>query len=149
MVACGGCGAQLHVSAVSCPHCKLDRAGQSRSSVAGRRYGHAAPPKSFTDAIGACFSKYATFSGRASRSEYWYFQLFFFIVLLMAAMVSDLAISVLSIGLLLPVWASGSRRLHDANMSGWRQLLVVIPFVGLLVLYWFCKGPVDPNDYND
>lgn len=108
-----------------------------------------APPRSFGEAIATCLSKYATFSGRASRSEYWYFQLFFFLVAFAAGVLfGDPGMGLVALALVLPVWASGARRLHDTNRSGWWQLLTIIPVAGLLVLYWLCLKPVEPNDYG-
>jgi uncharacterized membrane protein YhaH (DUF805 family) len=73
----------------------------------------------FQDAIRVCFSKYATFSGRASRPEYWWFVLF------------------LCLGTLLPSLAAATRRLHDTQRSGWWQLVGLVPLVGLFVLIYF------------
>ena len=67
----------------------------------------------------------------------------------MGSMLGDSAFAIVAFAFVLPAYASSSRRLHDANMSGARLLIALIPFAGLLVLYWMCKAPVDPNDYND
>ena len=78
----------------------------------------AAPARSFGEAIKVCFSKYVTFKGRASRSEFWYFVLFQ--ALLSAATALLPAINVIvSVGLLLPSFAVTFRRLHDTDRSGW------------------------------
>ena len=108
---------------------------------------HAAAPVGFARAVVRSLFKYAGFSGRASRSEFWYFQLFVWLLFFAAAFVPlpqqmqqalplpqrQLALCVLA-ALLLPVLASGARRLHDRGMSGWWQVLSVIPVLGLLTV---------------
>lgn len=86
----------------------------------------AAPARSFTEAIKVCFQNYATFRGRASRSEYWWFQLFVFLLsglgsLLEGGMGGDgQALSGLfAIATFLPNLSVSVRRLHDTNRSGW------------------------------
>lgn len=103
----------------------------------------------FAESIKSCFSNYVTFSGRASRSEFWWFQLF----QLMA--VSILALTgpgiFLALATLLPAWAVGVRRLHDIDKSGWNILWYFIPVVGvILVLVWNTRrGTEGTNDYGD
>lgn len=89
--------------------------------------------------------KYANFSGRAMRSEYWWFILFYFIAYLVLAVVDyllgvQLLTAILSLGLLIPSIGVGVRRLHDLDKSGWWLLLCLVPIIGALVLiYWFCQ----------
>jgi uncharacterized membrane protein YhaH (DUF805 family) len=93
--------------------------------------------------------KFATFSGRARRSEYWYFTLFNLIIEIVLAVI-DMAtglysqgtgVGVLSgifgIAMILPSIAVGIRRLHDTNRSGWWLLIGVIPLLGAIVLLIF------------
>jgi uncharacterized membrane protein YhaH (DUF805 family) len=109
----------------------------------------------FGDAIRSCFAKYATFTGRAPRSEYWYFLLFQALLGVVAAVVS-MAIdsNVLSIlvdlALFLPSLAVGVRRLHDIDKSGWWLLLGFIPVIGWVMLFiWACtKGSLGPNRFG-
>lgn len=87
-------------------------------------------------------SKYADFSGRASRSEYWYFTLFNYIGLIVAAFVGGLLSNVsqvfsilgflYALGTAIPSLAVGARRLHDTGRSGWLQLIAAIPIVGFI-----------------
>jgi len=73
------------------------------------------------EAVTACLTKYATFSGRSSRSEYWWFYLFY----IMIAAVGSLALGdspvtdLVSLALLIPLVAAGVRRMHDTDHSGW------------------------------
>jgi uncharacterized membrane protein YhaH (DUF805 family) len=94
----------------------------------------------FGQSITSCFSQYATFSGRASRSEFWWFFLFQILVSVAAGMVSEKLSGLVSLGLLLPALAVGARRLHDIGRSGWWQLLL-ITVIGLLVLVFFWAQP--------
>ena len=84
----------------------------------------------FGQSIKTCFSKYVTFSGRATRSEYWWFALLSFIVAFIPV------VNLLSILLILPGLAVAVRRLHDVGKSGWNFLWVIIPFLGGLYLLW-------------
>lgn len=100
--------------------------------------------------------KYATFSGRAMRSEYWWYALFVLIVAIVLALVDRfvLGASVLgaiwSLATLIPSLAVAVRRLHDLDKSGWWLLLGFIPLIGALVLlYWFCQpGTPGPNQFG-
>ena len=67
----------------------------------------------FGQAISSCLSKYATFSGRASRPEFWWFFLFQILISLAASMLGETINGLVALGLLLPALAVGSRRLHD------------------------------------
>jgi len=97
---------------------------------------------SFADAVRTVFSKYATFSGRARRSEFWWFTLFAIIVYIVVGII-DAAIKnailgiIVGLALLLPSLAVTVRRLHDTGRSGWWILIGLIPFVGAIVLLVF------------
>ena len=107
----------------------------------------------FVDAL----QKYAVFSGRAQRSEYWYFFLFYFLLAVAAAILDGLVESfnqrtglgffsgILALGLLLPSLAVGVRRLHDIDRSGWWLLIAVIPLVGAIVLLVFTVKDSQPG----
>ena len=78
----------------------------------GYQQGYVRPQVGFGEAISICFKKYADFSGRARRSEYWWFMLFCFLLSLVTCGVGILAV-------LIPMYAVQVRRLHDTNRSGW------------------------------
>jgi uncharacterized membrane protein YhaH (DUF805 family) len=90
---------------------------------------------------------YATFSGRARRSEYWWFALANVIVNVALNIVGSLgdalsslagvAVLVYGLGTLIPSLAVAARRLHDTGRSGWMMLLALIPLVGLIILIVF------------
>lgn len=103
----------------------------------------------FGQAISTCFSKYATFSGRASRPEFWWFFLFQLLVSIAASMLGDLVSSLVSLALLLPALAVGARRLHDIGKSGWWQL-IMLTVIGLLVLiYWWAQPGTEGGNAHD
>jgi uncharacterized membrane protein YhaH (DUF805 family) len=89
------------------------------------------------NAISTCFKKYATFSGRASRSEFWFFYLFYVIIYIVglivgAALESPFLLYVFILPLLLPLLAAGVRRIHDTGRSGWFYLVPVYNLILLL-----------------
>lgn len=88
----------------------------------------------FITAIKTCFSKYATFSGRARRSEFWFWYLFTIIVNLCLTWIPFA--SLLTLALILPSFAVVVRRLHDIGRSGWWILLSIVPSIitmGILI----------------
>ncbi|WP_343315647.1 DUF805 domain-containing protein [Brucella sp. BE17] len=132
----------------------------------------------FTESIRTVLKqKYATFSGRASRSEYWWFSLFYTLVLA-ALFISGLVIRMIAgtgeafslaylivmipaaifmLALIIPFIALQVRRFHDRNLSGWWYLLLMvlsaIPYVGFLasiasLVITILKGTDGPNKFG-
>jgi uncharacterized membrane protein YhaH (DUF805 family) len=97
-----------------------------------------------------CLTKYADFSGRAPRSEYWWFSLGVFGIAFGAALLSDVLYVLAVMGLLLPSLAAGARRLHDTGNSGWMLLFWLIPIIGTIVLIVLMvqEGEQAPNRYG-
>ena len=95
----------------------------------------------FQESIQTCFKKYADFSGRASRPEYWWFALFLVIASLVLGAVSDWLGLIFALGTIVPSIAAATRRLHDTNRSGWWQLIAFIPLIGAIVLIVFLAQP--------
>jgi uncharacterized membrane protein YhaH (DUF805 family) len=110
---------------------------------------------SFTDAISDGFSKYVTFTGRSSRSAYWWWYLFG-VLAVVAGLIIDVALGttpifygLIALGLLLPNLAVTVRRLHDTGRSGWWILIGLIPLVGAIVLLVFVlQGSDPPNEWG-
>ena len=96
----------------------------------------------FVQAIKSCLGQYATFSGRASRPEYWWFFLFQVLVMVATGMLGDVINGLASLALLLPALAVGTRRLHDIGRTGWWQLLLLTGIGFFVLLYWW----VQPTD---
>jgi len=89
---------------------------------------------SFNQAIQTCFKKYAVFKGTASRSEYWWWALFSFVIQLASSGVLGRAGgNVVSLAIILPGLAVGVRRMHDSNHSGW---WVLCPIVNIVFLFF-------------
>jgi uncharacterized membrane protein YhaH (DUF805 family) len=118
----------------------------------------------FFEAIRSGFRNFAGFSGRAVRSEYWYFALFSGLVYQVAAIldaalfpandfVRNLGVGPLYLltvlVLLLPAVAVCVRRLHDLDRTGWWAVLPLTLIGGFVLLYWFCKpGTSGPNRFG-
>lgn len=113
----------------------------------------------FKESIITCIQyKYADFKGRASRSEYWYFFLFNFLVGFTASLIdsfvfgnSPILYLIVILGLFIPGLAVGVRRLHDIGKSGWWILIALIPIVGIIVLIVFYskRGEEGANEYGE
>ncbi|MDE6855364.1 MAG: DUF805 domain-containing protein, partial [Muribaculaceae bacterium] len=116
---------------------------------------------SFKEAVvRALTQNYCNFSGRASRSEYWWFYLFTCIVSWVVSIVVSLFSSELSImyiasmvvglAFLLPSLGIAVRRLHDIGKSGWWMFISLIPLIGaIILLVWWCKdSQMEPNEYG-
>ena len=106
----------------------------------------------FSEAISTCFKKYATFSGRADRSEYWWFILFYFIVSFAAGMLDVLAGStdgtnmwsgIASLVFFLPNLSVAVRRCHDTNHSGW---WILCPIYNIILM--FLPSDEGTNEYD-
>lgn len=104
---------------------------------------------SLPKAISTCFSKYADFSGRASRAEFWWWALFFVIAYLVSVFIDPVVSLIVILGLVLPTLAVSIRRLHDSDRSGWWYLLNFVPFGGLvLLLFYLESGSPYGNSYG-
>lgn len=117
--------------------------------------------------------RYAKFNGRARRKEYWMFQLFYNIFLILIGLITgiglysyntgespvlgpilmgigSIVLVIFVFGLMVPNLAVTIRRLHDINKSGWWILVGLIPYIGPLVLFVFCclDSPSGTNKYG-
>ena len=112
----------------------------------------------FTESVKTVYSKYATFSGRATRSEYWWFVLFLYatilcVVLLGVATGIDkpfLALIGIFVAIsFIPIVALRVRRLHDIGKSGWWIFLGLVPYIGEIILFIFSvMGSDGENEYG-
>ena len=92
----------------------------------------------FVQSIQTCYKKFFDFSGRASKSEYWWFQLYTIIIYGMQFVFQGdlvLVFSILVIANIIPLYAAGVRRLHDTDKSGWFVLISIIPILGLIIFF--------------
>ncbi|TXR52894.1 DUF805 domain-containing protein [Quadrisphaera setariae] len=113
------------------------------------------------DAVASAFRQYATFRGRARRSEFWWFVLFTVVVGIVTSTL-DTALfgtrsddtgplnAIASLALLVPTLALGWRRMHDTDRHGAKYLIGLIPVVGwILVIVWACQdGQPGPNRFG-
>jgi uncharacterized membrane protein YhaH (DUF805 family) len=109
----------------------------------------------FGEAIASGFSNYVNFSGRAIRSEYWYWVLFVILAEIVTSIIDYVIGAKITTGLFglatfLPSLAVAIRRLHDIDRTGWWIFLVLIPLIGAIVLIvWYCtKGTEGPNRFG-
>ena len=118
----------------------------------------------FITAIKTCFTKYVDFTGRASRSEFWYFTLFIAVISICSEIIDASLIGqtfwsdrelgpvwwVFNVLIFLPSLAVGIRRLHDINKSGW-WTLVFFTVVGIIpLLIWYIRrGDHSSNNFGN
>ena len=98
---------------------------------------------SATKAVQKCLQNYATFSGRASRSEFWYFLLFFILFIYLGNFISDVVGTLITLGLLTPLLGSSVRRMHDRDKSGW---YLIAPLLNIYLLA--TVGDSGPNRFG-
>ncbi|MGA2940901.1 MAG: DUF805 domain-containing protein [Xanthobacteraceae bacterium] len=115
---------------------------------------------SFVDAIKSGFSKYVTFSGRAYRSEYWYWVLFVVIASLVALTLDSAILGyspsgaspitgIFDLVTFLPSLALAARRLHDMDRTAWWLLITFTGIGSILLIIWFCfRGTQGPNRFG-
>lgn len=118
---------------------------------------------SFTQAIRSVFSQYAGFTGRARRSEYWWWFLFTVLVGIATGIIDQalgttvgeglgetgVLTSLASLALLLPTLAVSLRRLHDTGRTGWWVLLALVPFGFIvLIVFYVQDSKPGPNEHG-
>lgn len=176
---CGRCGVAIEGTQVFCLSCGFQLNGQVSANLAppvfnGQNHAEVSPdapkPMGFIETIKFSYKNYARFSGRASRSEYWYFYLYAVAGLFVSSFVGGsiggfvgafsgsvnpevtglLFYYGFALSTLVPWLARGVRRLHDKNKTGMLLLFGLIPLVGaILLIVWFCsKGDEGPNRFG-
>lgn len=102
--------------------------------------------------------KYAVFSGRARRKEYWFFALFNIIFTIAIAIIDGMVGTfdpetgmgmiglIYALAVLLPSIAVTVRRLHDIGKSGWWMLIALIPLLGIIILLIFAVMDSKPEE---
>ena len=104
-----------------------------KTSVSNNFNSKKSRPMNFGESISSCFKKYATFEGRASRSEYWYFVLFYSVIGALTEYFMPTISAIFVLAVFIPAAAVGCRRMHDVGRSGWFQLLILINLI------WLCE----------
>ncbi len=106
--------------------------------------------------------KYAVFSGRARRKEYWFFVLFNLLIVAGLTLVDafvgtydpvrevGLLSGLYGIGMILPSLAVGARRLHDSGRTAWWLLIGLVPIIGAIVLliFFILDSQMGDNEYG-
>ncbi len=114
--------------------------------------------------IQAITKKFADFSSRSRRTEYWMFVLFSFVIYIalgiilsligsvdptgMIASLGFILMTIVQIALLIPSLAVTVRRLHDTGRSGWWILISFLPVIGVIILIVFMVLDSQPGDNN-
>lgn len=101
------------------------------------------------DYVKTCLNKYADFSGRARRSEFWFFYLAVIIITNVAAIIFSaigvgFVASIISLALCIPTLAAGVRRVHDTGKSGW---FILIPIYNIIL--FATEGDAAANEYGE
>lgn len=110
----------------------------------------------FQEAVRTCFQKYVVISGRAQRSEYWWWVLFVIIGSILASLLDGMLFGfgeasanilepIFGLAVFLPSLCVAGRRLHDRDMSAWWLLLMLIPVIGSLILLVLYALPGTPG----
>ena len=110
----------------------------------------------FGESIAICFKKYLVIQGRASKSEFWWFQLLWsasiFIIIIFEGSepVTYFFIGIIVI-IFIPLLTVGIRRLHDTGKSGFYYFWSLVPFIGSLIVLAFMlgDGTKGRNQYGD
>ena len=122
------------------------------------------PSVGFMDAVKKAFAGYCDYASRSRRSEYWFFVLFDFLVIVVVSLIFGVIFALIGIGQVAPAIVAivelvlffgfmlplSVRRLHDTGKSGWFILLGLIPFVGgIILLIFFCMdSQPETNEYG-
>ena len=144
---CRNCGKQLPDGAQYCDGCGARQVAGGYVTYTQSR--EPKPSVTFIDAIKMFFTKYADFSTRSRRSEYWWTVLFCAIASSLASWILKDYAWIWSLVVLIPTIAVSVRRLHDIGKSGTWLLLELIPVVGLIILLvWYCKDSTGDNQWG-
>jgi uncharacterized membrane protein YhaH (DUF805 family) len=121
----------------------------------------------FKNAIKSGFKNYTNFKGRAQRSEYWFWILFYLLVVIAGLVLESLVfvelhgssvntggnffpLGLIHLGLVIPTISVFVRRLHDTDRRGWWWLVTFIPFGGLVLFIWICSpGTSGANRFGE
>ena len=148
---CNQCGTKLEEGMSFCTNCGAQVVAQENTQDNASYTQGAAPSPasvSFGEAIKLFFANYTNFTGRSTKSEYWWAFLFNFLV---SAVASNIPIigPIATLALLIPGLAVGVRRLHDTGKK-WTYIFIgLIPLVGaILLIIQYCKDSDGDNQWG-
>lgn len=167
---CTQCGVSMGAGSGFCPNCGLQHGSEDTVCVkcGCELITHHIKNENvctIKEAVKSCWKKYATFSGRACRAEYWYWTLFVSLVIISFYALGIIITIALEdvigpeLGLLvmvipqflffIPSLSVCVRRLHDIGKSGWMLLVGLIPYIGgIILLILYCKDSKEDNEYG-
>lgn len=167
---CPTCGAEPDPKAVICVKCGSALKSFQAPIKRQKQAGYSKNIHTFKEAIAICLSKYADFTGRACRAEYWYWGLLMFLSFIAYWGLANISMGniiaysydektfvtvtiiywIWCLGMLLPSLAVTIRRLHDIGKSGWWYFITLIPIIGgIILLIWMCQdGEQNANKYG-
>jgi uncharacterized membrane protein YhaH (DUF805 family) len=100
-------------------------------------------------------NQYVDFEGRATRQAFWMFVLVCLVIFIPLSVIGGILgmtfiVQLLSLALLAPVLSMGARRLHDTGLSGWLQLINLVPFIGwiIMIVLFARKGDLSDNEFG-
>lgn len=147
---CKKCGSELQEGVEICTSCGTNQNEEATAVEATSAVNDADRPKSVTfgEAIKLFFTNYVNFTGRASKSEYWWAFLFQFIVGIVAGFIPVLG-SLVSLALIIPNLSVSVRRLHDTGKAWYYWLLGLIPLAGFIIMIvLYCKDSDGDNQWG-
>lgn len=158
---CQQCGTQIEDGLAYCTQCGAKQINvkdvqvnqQSQEYIQPNSYvsqGSTPSPKrvSFGEAIQLFFKNYVNFTGRSTRSEYWWAFLFNFLVSLFTCWIPIVG-QIVAAALIVPSLALSIRRLHDTGKSWVYILMGLIPLAGVIILIvQYCKDSDIDNQWG-
>ena len=105
----------------------------------------------FGEAVSVCFKKSFVWEGRASRAEFWWFELAQLLIIIVALIIDQIIGTgvlyiIAAIVFILPSIAVLIRRLHDTDRTGWWYWIQLLPLIGLIVILVFTLTGGDEGD---
>lgn len=102
------------------------------------------------ESVSSVYRQYFGFSGRACRSEYWWFALFNSVVALILSIAVPILYFIFVIGTIAPALGVLVRRLHDTGRTGWWALIMFVPIIGAigLLIFAISEGESGDNRYG-
>ncbi|MBR5534239.1 MAG: DUF805 domain-containing protein [Ruminiclostridium sp.] len=153
MIYCSKCGTSAPEGQFFCENCGEPLAQASRGGSYGCGLNVPVRKVTFGEAVKNFFTNYANFSGRATRSEFWYAWLFNLVANMAFGVLAEMGLGIFAavypIAVLIPSLAIAWRRFHDIGKSGAWWFILFLPLVGwIFYLVWMCTDSKEDNQYG-